>query len=103
MKFWLDLGVAGFRIDAVPHFFEDERFLDEELVPGTTPGSYESVTRKFTYNLQPDVNELLAEFRAVADEYSNKDDGLQRQVFIALCCYTIHENICCCLLKMIVC
>ena len=26
LKFWLNMGVAGFRIDAVPHFFEDERY-----------------------------------------------------------------------------
>ena len=25
LRFWLNLGVAGFRVDAVPHFFEDER------------------------------------------------------------------------------
>ena len=26
LRFWLNLGVAGFRVDAVPHFFEDERY-----------------------------------------------------------------------------
>ena len=43
------------RIDAVPHFFEDENYLDEEIVPGKEHDTYESVTRKFTYNLQPEA------------------------------------------------
>ena len=43
------------RIDAVPHFFEDENYLDEEIVPGKEQDTYESVTRKFTYNLQPEA------------------------------------------------
>ena len=77
LRFWLDLGVAGFRIDAVPHFFEDERFLDEDLVPDKDPDTYESVTRKYTYNLQPEINDLLKKFRDVLDEYSAKD-GIQR-------------------------
>ena len=47
LRFWLNLGVSGFRIDAVPHFFEDERFLDENIVPDKSPGSYESVTSSF--------------------------------------------------------
>ena len=77
LQFWLDLGVAGFRIDAVPHFFEDERFLDEQVVKDAVPNSYESVTRKYTYNLQPEVNLLLQDFRQVLDGYTSKD-GVDR-------------------------
>ena len=77
LRFWLDMGVAGFRIDAVPHFFEDENFLDEKPLPGKPIDSYDSVTRQYTYNLQPEVNELLREFRYVLDEYT-KNDGLER-------------------------
>ena len=79
LEFWLDLGVAGFRIDAVPHFFEDERFLDEDVVDGKEPESYDSVTRKYSYNLQPEVNDLLNEFREVLDKYSEAD-GIDRYV-----------------------
>ena len=77
MKFWLDIGVSGFRIDAVPHFFENEKFIDEEIVEGIDPEKYDSVTRKFTYNLQPEVNDLLLEFHEVLNEYTKKD-GLER-------------------------
>ena len=77
LRFWLNLGVSGFRIDAVPHFFEDERFLDEEIVPDKNPDTYESVTRKYTYNLQPEINDLLAKFRSILDEFTLKD-GISR-------------------------
>ena len=40
-----------------------KRFLDEIPVPGKTDDSYDSVTRQYSYNLQPEVNELLREFR----------------------------------------
>ena len=42
---------------------EKKRFLDEKPVPGKLEDSYDSVTRQFSYNLQPEVNELLREFR----------------------------------------
>ena len=76
---WLLKNIIFFklRIDAVPHFFEDENYLDEEIVSGKDPDTYESVTRKYTYNLQPEVNELLSEFRDVLDFYTDKD-GIQR-------------------------
>ena len=77
LRFWLDLGVAGFRIDAVPHFFEDERFLDEEVILNKDLNTYDSVTRKYTYNLQPEVNNLLKKFRDVLNEYTAKD-GIDR-------------------------
>ena len=31
LRYWLDLGVDGFRMDAVLGIFEDGRFLDEPL------------------------------------------------------------------------
>ena len=42
---------------------EKKRFLDEKPVAEKLEDSYDSVTRQFSYNLQPEVNELLREFR----------------------------------------
>ena len=42
---------------------EQKRFLDEKPVPGKLEDSYDNVTHQFSYNLQPEVNELLREFR----------------------------------------
>ena len=38
LSFWLDLGVDGFRMDAVAHIWEDGEFKDE-------PVSYDSDNR----------------------------------------------------------
>ncbi|MGA8028545.1 MAG: alpha-amylase family glycosyl hydrolase, partial [Bryobacteraceae bacterium] len=34
VRFWLDRGVAGFRLDAVPTLFEDPTLKDEAVLPG---------------------------------------------------------------------
>jgi len=34
MRFWLDRGVAGFRIDAVSRLFEDPNLHDDPILPG---------------------------------------------------------------------
>lgn len=38
MKFWLDLGVDGFRMDAVPFLVEDNAFKDEPRKPNCDEG-----------------------------------------------------------------
>lgn len=37
LMFWLDKGVDGFRVDAVPHLVEDSKFLDEPTKPEYDP------------------------------------------------------------------
>src|SRR5205823_2112926 len=34
MRFWLDRGAAGFRIDAVSRLFEDPNLHDDPILPG---------------------------------------------------------------------
>ncbi|XP_031836519.1 alpha-glucosidase-like isoform X2 [Nomia melanderi] len=69
LKFWLDLGVDGFRVDAVPNLCEDQRFLDEPL-SGTTndPNDYDYTVKIYTkdvpgtYDVVKGWSELLAEY-----------------------------------------
>ena len=35
MRFWLDRGVAGFRLDAIPTLFEDPQLRDAKVLTGT--------------------------------------------------------------------
>ncbi|ODM87950.1 Maltase 1 [Orchesella cincta] len=55
MKFWLDMGVDGFRMDTVPSMFEDQRFLDEAEDPNRPPNSiptdYSYWSHIYTYDL----------------------------------------------------
>ncbi|CAH0386143.1 unnamed protein product [Bemisia tabaci] len=65
LRFWLDLGVDGFRVDAVPWLYEAEHFMDEPPGKGWH-------NRIYTIE-QPENVELVREWRAVLDEYSRKD------------------------------
>lgn len=49
LLFWLNKGVAGFRVDAINHMFEDQRYLDEPRNQfNTDPNSYDYLTHIYT-------------------------------------------------------
>ncbi len=68
MRFWLDKGVAGFRLDAVPSLFEDPLLRDEPYREGIDAYSERNVSRIYTDNL-PEVHDVLHELRHVTNEY----------------------------------
>jgi alpha-glucosidase len=88
VRFWLDLGVDGFRLDAVGTIFEDENYFDhpenlthEELVQldlmARTSEEQINVSktweRMFQYQHDmPGVHELMKELRQVMDEYDHR-------------------------------
>merc|ERR1719376_478866 len=72
LKFWLDLGVDGFRVDSVAHFFENMEAGDEGAGSGSGD-AYDSVDHKHTFDL-PESVQLLKEFRAVLDEKTKEDE-----------------------------
>ncbi|XP_005186322.1 maltase A2 [Musca domestica] len=79
LKYWLDRGVDGFRIDAVPHIFEkrndDGSFPDEPVSGGSSdPNSYDYHDHIYTKDQYPTV-ELLYEWREFLDSYRAKNGG----------------------------
>jgi alpha-glucosidase len=68
LRFWLDRGVAGFRLDAVSRLFEDSNLHDDPLLPGMNAYGDQNIEHKYTDNL-PEVHEVLREIRQVVDEY----------------------------------
>lgn len=68
MRFWLDRGVAGFRIDAVSRLFEDPNLHDDPILPGKNAYGDPNIQHKYTDNL-PEVHEVLREMRSVVDNY----------------------------------
>jgi alpha-glucosidase len=68
MRFWLDHGVAGFRVDAVSRLFEDPELRDDVIVPGTNAYGDPNIKHKYTDNL-PEVHDVLREMRHVVDSY----------------------------------
>ena len=62
LLFWMNKGVEGFRMDAVPFLFEDPTFRDEPLSGKTDdPEDYNYLSHIYTWNF-PEVLEVLAEF-----------------------------------------
>jgi alpha-glucosidase len=68
MRFWLDRGVAGFRIDAVSRLFEDPNLYDDPILPGKNSYGDPNIEHKYTDNL-PEIHDVLREMRRIVDQY----------------------------------
>lgn len=73
LRFWMERGVDGFRVDVIWHVVKDKDFRDNPINPDYTPE--ESPHRKFieTYNVdQPEVHEIIEKMRGVIDSYDER-------------------------------
>ena len=75
MRFWLDRGVAGFRLDAIDTLLEDPSNTDEEVRKGPDGkpmvrrnGDLELIHTK-TNNL-PEIHDIIKRMRAMSDSYA---------------------------------
>ncbi|XP_013421849.1 alpha-glucosidase-like isoform X2 [Lingula anatina] len=92
LRFWLERGVDGFRIDAVLTMFESaDLSLNEPLNnrPGAELWQYESLEHIYTSH-QPETYEVIAKWRHLADEYYQKD-GNYRFLVTEAYCETIQQ------------
>ncbi len=72
MRFWLDKGVDGFRVDVISKMMKDPLFRDEPLDPawnGVRP--FLSLQHIYTSNLE-DVHPIIQEMRRVLDAYDDR-------------------------------
>lgn len=72
MRFWLDKGVDGFRVDVLARLMKDPEFRDEPANPnwdGVRP--FLSLQHIYTVNL-PEVHDLIHQMRLVLDEYDER-------------------------------
>jgi alpha-glucosidase len=67
-RFWLNKGVAGFRLDAVPTLFEDASLKDEKILPGTNKYGDPNIDKSLTENL-PEVHNVMRDLRKVTNSY----------------------------------
>jgi alpha-glucosidase len=68
MRFWLDRGVAGFRLDAITSLLEDAKLRDEPLLGGTNAQGDPNVSEVYTDNL-PGNHEIIRRLRSMIDTY----------------------------------
>ena len=70
MQFWLDRGVAGFRLDAIPTLFEDVQLRDEPETGGVNAQGDPNLKDMYTSNL-PEVHGVIRRMRAMVGKYPN--------------------------------
>lgn len=68
MRFWLDHGVAGFRLDALPQLFEDPKLRDERPLGGVNAYGDPILDSSRTNDL-PEVHAVMRELRRWVDAY----------------------------------
>jgi alpha-glucosidase len=73
MRFWLDKGVDGFRVDAISHLVEDAALRDNPPNPEWKPetGPYRRLVPLYTTE-QPELLECLSLMRRVLDLYGER-------------------------------
>lgn len=72
IRFWLDRGVDGFRLDASSVFSKDRYFRDNPLKFGASDkNAYNNYHHLYEKNL-PENHEIVREIRQIIDEYSDR-------------------------------
>lgn len=73
MRFWLDKGVDGFRVDVMWHMIKDKQFRDNPPNPSYEPhmATYEKLLPVYSTD-QPEVHQIVQRMRSVLDEYDER-------------------------------
>ena len=73
LRFWLDRGVDGFRVDVLWLLIKDDQFRDNPLNPewklGDDPSKYQE--GRYTQD-QPGIHEIVREMRMLLDSYGER-------------------------------
>jgi alpha-glucosidase len=73
LRFWLDRGVDGFRVDVMWMMIKDDQFRDNPVNPASAPDSPASVRLLPVYNTnRPEVHGIVAGMRSVLDSYGDR-------------------------------
>jgi alpha-glucosidase len=73
MRFWLDKGVDGFRVDVIALLAKDEQLRDEPANPSYQPDQFAYHSLRHTYTQdQPRVHDYIRAMRSVLDEYDER-------------------------------
>ena len=73
IRFWLDKGVDGFRVDVIFFMIKDELFRDNPPNPNFKPGQDPSGSQLQIYsNNRPEVHPIIQRMRKLFDEYDER-------------------------------
>jgi len=84
LRFWLDRGVDGFRVDVIWHLIKDDRFRDNPTNPDWTPDMppHHKVLPIYSAD-RPEVHEVVAEMRGILEEYG-RDRLLIGEIYLPI-------------------
>jgi alpha-glucosidase len=73
MRFWLERGIDGFRVDAIHHVIKDDRLRDNPVNPDYRAGMapHRRLLRRYTTD-RPELMAVIAEMRAVLDAWPDR-------------------------------
>jgi alpha-glucosidase len=73
MKFWLERGVDGFRVDVMWHMIKDDQFRDNPVNPDYLQhmATYDQVLPVYSTD-QPEVHKIVRMMRHLLDEYEER-------------------------------
>ncbi len=73
MRFWLDRGVDGFRVDVLWLMLKDEHLRDEPVNPNAPADArpFDRLSHVYTADV-PGIEEIVGRMRAVLDEYDER-------------------------------
>jgi alpha-glucosidase len=73
LRFWLNRGVDGFRVDVIWHIVKDDQFRDNLPNPNYKPQWAPHRKLMATYNTdRPEVHDIIARMRGVLDEFDDR-------------------------------
>lgn len=73
MRFWLDRGVDGFRVDVMWHMIKDEHFRDNPTNPEWQEhmSTYDQLLPVYSTD-QPEVHDIVRKMRRVLEDYNHR-------------------------------
>lgn len=83
IKFWLNKGIDGFRIDAVPHIYERDDIPDEPKsnAPGVSERDYGYLNHIHTKD-DPRTYDLVKSWRKILDDWSDSHNEDEKVIMI---------------------
>uniref|UniRef100_A0A182P5M2 alpha-glucosidase n=1 Tax=Anopheles epiroticus TaxID=199890 RepID=A0A182P5M2_9DIPT len=74
LRFWMERGASGFRVDAINHMFEDALFRDEPINDPSDPLSYGYTHHIYTNNLL-ETYDVIGHWRKVIDDFVERTNS----------------------------
>jgi alpha-glucosidase len=73
LRFWLERGVDGFRVDALRQLIKDDQWRDNPVNPAYEPrqGPYHALLPVYTTD-RPEVLDMVARMRRIVDHYDDR-------------------------------